>query len=58
LAEDARAGRLGPLALIRFRRAAEQAAYRAAQDGLGRAETEAVARDLEELTRRQERRHP
>jgi thioredoxin reductase len=53
LAEAANAGQLRPLALSRFRRAAEEAAFRAARDGLDPFE---LARDLEEQARQSEQR--
>jgi thioredoxin reductase len=53
LAEAARAGELRPLALARFRRAAEEAAFRAARDGL---DPLAVATELEAQTRQSEQR--
>jgi NADPH-dependent 2,4-dienoyl-CoA reductase/sulfur reductase-like enzyme len=53
LTQAARDGQLRPLALSRFRRAAEEAAFRAARDGL---DPLAVALELEEQTRQSEQR--
>jgi hypothetical protein len=56
LSEEVRAGRLGPLALMRFRRQAEEASYSCTRDGLSVADARRIAADLEHRIRLLERR--
>jgi thioredoxin reductase len=56
LTDALRQGRLRPLALVRFRRAALEAAYRREREGASNLEIEASARELEAETREGEAR--